>query len=94
MSGFENITANNGVGITLTGMTIVFIALVLISGYIALLPKILKKVSRFFPEEELPVDRSEDPDFAEELRMAVVVATALKKRRDIIQQLAASGEGL
>jgi oxaloacetate decarboxylase gamma subunit len=94
MSGIENITANNGIGIALTGMTIVFIALVLISGYIALLPKVLKKLSRFFPEDELPVARSEDPDFAEELRMAVVVAAALKKRRDIVQQLAGSGEGL
>lgn len=92
MSGFENITANNGIGMALTGMTIVFVALVIISGYIALLPKMLKKLSHILPEEETPVNRS-DPEFADELRMAVVVAAALKKRRDIIQKLAASGEG-
>lgn len=91
MSGLENITAHNGVGMAVTGMTIVFVALVLISGYIALLPKVLKKLSRIFPEEESTIDRYEDPNFAEELQLAVVVAAALKKRREI-QQAASSGE--
>lgn len=81
MSGLENITANNGIGMAITGMTIVFVALVLISGYIALLPSILKKLSRIFPEEESVVKRHEDRDSEEEILMAVVVAASLKSRQ-------------
>ena len=39
--GFQNVIAGNGLGISLTGMVIVFCGLMLISLFIALLPKIL-----------------------------------------------------
>ena len=82
MSGIENITANNGIGVAITGMSIVFVALVLISVYIALLPKILNKLARIFPEDELQGGRPEEHVLAEELELVVVVAASLKRSQD------------
>lgn len=49
--GFDNILEHDGIGIALTGMTIVFVALMLISGFIALLPKFMQVFSAFLPPE-------------------------------------------
>ncbi|MFW6206163.1 MAG: OadG family protein [Gemmatimonadota bacterium] len=38
--GMENIVAGNGIGIAITGMLIVFAGLTLISGFVAVLPRI------------------------------------------------------
>jgi Na+-transporting methylmalonyl-CoA/oxaloacetate decarboxylase gamma subunit len=52
MSGTENILAAAGPSIALAGMLIVFTALALISLFIAALPRILRAVSRIWPEPE------------------------------------------
>lgn len=50
----ENILKGEGFGIAATGMLIVFVALLLISGFIALLPKILNSISFLLPAEHPP----------------------------------------
>ena len=50
--GMENVHAANGVDIALTGMLIVFVALTLISLFIASLPRLLTVLNRFWPEPE------------------------------------------
>jgi oxaloacetate decarboxylase gamma subunit len=48
--GFQQVLDQGGVGIALTGLTIVFLALVLISIFIAWLPRILELVDPYLPE--------------------------------------------
>lgn len=50
--GFQNIVDVNGFGIALTGMLIVFVALVLISLMIAALPRVLVVLEPYLPESE------------------------------------------
>lgn len=54
MTGIENIQQNDGFLISASGLSIVFISLILISVYIALLPRILGVVHRFLPENDHP----------------------------------------
>ena len=49
--GLRNIAEGNGIGISITGMTIVFIALSLISAFIAMLPKALRVLAVYLPPE-------------------------------------------
>lgn len=49
MTGFERINEANGWGIAITGMMIVFFALVLISLIIAMLPTLLAKLEPYVP---------------------------------------------
>jgi Na+-transporting methylmalonyl-CoA/oxaloacetate decarboxylase gamma subunit len=44
--GFDNISAGNGFEIAITGMTVVFTGLVLVSLYIAALPRLLERAGR------------------------------------------------
>lgn len=46
---FQNIVEANGLGIAATGMVIVFVVLVLISGFIASLPKIMGFLEEIMP---------------------------------------------
>lgn len=62
--GFDNIQRANGIGIAITGMLIVFTALVLISTFIALLPRVLNKLAALLPEEHEPVHTSTPPPIA------------------------------
>ena len=48
--GIQNIADGQGIDIAITGMLIVFSVLVLISGFIALLPRILATIARKYPE--------------------------------------------
>lgn len=50
--GFQNILDANGIGLALTGMGIVFFVLILVSLFIASLPKVLPVVSGFLPVVE------------------------------------------
>lgn len=50
----QNIIDADGFGIAITGMTIVFVALVLISLFIAALPHMLERLAPFLPPEKLP----------------------------------------
>ncbi|MBU2646990.1 OadG family protein [bacterium] len=49
--GFQNIIAGNGIGISITGMIIVYSGLMLISIFIAILPRILNRAG------DVPADR-------------------------------------
>ncbi|MDH3976062.1 MAG: OadG family protein [Deltaproteobacteria bacterium] len=48
---YDNIIAGNGIGISITGMLIVFSALILISLFISMLPKLLPALEKLFPEQ-------------------------------------------
>ena len=52
MSGLQNIVEAQGFGIAITGMSIVFTALLLITGCISLLPKLLIPLEKLFPIED------------------------------------------
>lgn len=49
-TGLSNIAEASGVAIALTGMTVVFIALALLSLFVALLPRALARLEKHFPE--------------------------------------------
>ena len=49
----QNITDGQGLELAIAGMSIVFTILILISGFIALLPKILSVVAQKYPEREI-----------------------------------------
>ncbi|WP_320173013.1 OadG family protein [Maridesulfovibrio sp.] len=46
---WDNVVAGNGVSLSVTGMSIVFLALVFVSLYIALLPKITAVFNKIIP---------------------------------------------
>ena len=48
----KNIVEGNGIGVSVTGMLIVFVVLSLIAIFIKLLPWVLKKLSFLFPRVE------------------------------------------
>lgn len=50
----SNISDNNGLGVAITGMLVVFAALAFISLAIALLPRLLEVVEEFFPSPKAP----------------------------------------
>ncbi len=50
--GFQNISAAGGFGLAVTGMTIVFVVLVLVSLFIAALPRVLPLVNALLPVAE------------------------------------------
>jgi len=54
MTGIENIQQNDGFMISASGLSIVFVSLILISIYIALLPRVLELVHRILPEADHP----------------------------------------
>jgi sodium pump decarboxylase gamma subunit len=41
----------NGIGIAVTGMSIVFFALLLISGFLTVLPKLMEILNEYYPEK-------------------------------------------
>lgn len=53
-AGLQNIVAGQGVPIAIAGMTIVFVALGIISSFIAVLPRLLGWVAVLVPEAKLP----------------------------------------
>ncbi len=55
---FENVIKGDGINISLTGMGIVFTALILVSAYIALLPKIAGFFNKIIP----PSAHHHDPE--------------------------------
>ena len=59
---WQYVIDGNGLSVTVTGMLIVFFALIIISVFIALLPRVLTVVARFFPEKEEGVARAAEPD--------------------------------
>ena len=49
---WQHVIDGQGLSVSLTGMLIVFLSLVIISTFIALLPRLLSVVARVFPEKE------------------------------------------
>ena len=47
--GWQNVVNGNGVAVSITGMSIVFVALILVSIYIALLPKLAGLLNKIIP---------------------------------------------
>jgi Na+-transporting methylmalonyl-CoA/oxaloacetate decarboxylase gamma subunit len=60
----------NGLAVSVVGMCIVFVSLVLISAFIAALPRVLKLVSKIFPDSDTKAEVDHD-------RIAVAIAAAL-----------------
>lgn len=50
-SGLENIVNGEGIGIAITGLSIVFVALALITLFIAALPQMLTRLENVLPPE-------------------------------------------
>ena len=77
---YHNIVSGQGFELAFAGMTIVFTALVLVTLFIALLPKALVVVNRLIPEAHLhtaPPQRQSDDDAA----IAAAVGFALHARQ-------------
>ena len=64
----------NGLAVSVAGMSIVFLALVLISGFIATLPRVLNLLGKVFPDEEAKADTDHE-------RIAVAIAVALYREK-------------
>ena len=64
----------NGLAVSVVGMCIVFVSLVLISAFIAALPRLLELISKVFPDSETKAEADHD-------RIAVAIATALYREK-------------
>ena len=87
--GLDNIWAHDGVGIAISGMGIVFVLLTLISVFISQLPRFMKLLDRFVPENtELQdtgnLESSADVANDEMLRVAAIAFAVSRapQRRD------------
>ena len=78
--GFENIWEGEGVGIAITGMTIVFVALSLIATFISLLPKVLEPLSAILPSEDHSHTSHKTQSLDDE-EIAVAIGVALHHRK-------------
>lgn len=61
MNGIENIHHYEGFNMALSGMLIVFVSLVLISLFIAVLPRLLEPIHHFLPESDHPDELAKAP---------------------------------
>ena len=64
-SGLQNVLNAQGFTVSIVGMLIVFVALTIISIFIALLPKMLGVLAKVFPEEHhhlVPAKKTKDDD--------------------------------
>ena len=73
----QNILDGQGGGIAVTGMSIVFTALGVISLFIAFLPRILERVARFFPESEGHGTRKKPREERDDAEVVAAIAFAL-----------------
>lgn len=76
--GFDNVTQANGLGIAAVGMAVVFVALSLISIFIALLPRILEALSGILPAEPQVSEASAGGGAADDAPMLAAIAVALQ----------------
>jgi Na+-transporting methylmalonyl-CoA/oxaloacetate decarboxylase gamma subunit len=75
---YQNIIDGQGFSLAFAGMTIVFTALILVSAFTALLPKILKVVNRRIPEVQHHPQKRKGSD---EAAVAAAIGFALHARR-------------
>jgi Na+-transporting methylmalonyl-CoA/oxaloacetate decarboxylase gamma subunit len=64
----------NGVAVSIAGMIIVFFSLVMISAFIAALPRVLDLLAKVFPDSDTKVATDHD-------RVAVAIAAALYREK-------------
>ncbi len=74
---FQNVVDGQGISIAITGMLIVFSALVLISSFIAVLPRALAAISHRFPE---PPDPAPAGDTTADPAVVAAIGIALHQR--------------
>ncbi len=79
---FEKIIDGKGVSISVTGMLIVFMALVTITLFLLLLPRILKLVNKVYPEvEEETLNESQEVSEDAEIVAAIGYAMLNNKAK-------------
>lgn len=78
--GWQNIVDGRGIEITLTGLTIVFLALAMIAVFLTLLPRGLKKLAEWIPEHDHHHGHPA-PKPASEAAVVAALAAALHHRR-------------
>ncbi|WP_320172524.1 OadG family protein [Maridesulfovibrio sp.] len=77
---WDNVVAGNGMSLSITGMSIVFVALIMISVYIALLPSIAALLNRIVPpsaHHHGPVAKAPAPAVKSGPSEAEIVAAAV-----------------
>ena len=83
----QNVIDGNGISIAVTGMLIVFVALVTISLFLSALPRLLAVLERYYPQQEhhhgTPAATSTTSVVAQPVteEMLVAIAVALRERR-------------
>lgn len=78
-TGLQNVTDGQGVPIAVAGMSIVFVALFLITAFITVLPRLLGLVGKVFPEQ-VP-ERRRPPVEEDELAIVAAIGAAMHRRR-------------
>ncbi len=78
---FQNIVAGQGFELTFAGMTIVFTALVLVSTFIALLPKALVVLNRMIPEVHHHTAKPKVREQGNEAQIAAAIGFALHAQK-------------
>ena len=80
-TGIDALSRHNGFAIALTGMTIVFTALVLISLALTALPKVLRVLNDYFPEKVKPTASAKKKSRVGEHEIAAAAAFAMHLHR-------------
>lgn len=81
--GLQNIAAYDGWAIAVTGILIVFAALLLISLFIAILPRTLAKLEFVLPQDSHPQTLPQEPSsVAPDSHGLVAIAAALRRRTE------------
>jgi Na+-transporting methylmalonyl-CoA/oxaloacetate decarboxylase gamma subunit len=78
-TAIDNVMQANGLGIAAVGMTVVFVALSLITGFIAILPHLLNALSGIFPEPPVvAVQTAAGGSAADDAPLLAAIAVALQ----------------
>ena len=78
-SKLQTVIDHGGFDLSFAGITIVFVSLVSISIFIAMLPRILKVVDKIFPPKEEPKPRKAATPKSDSLEEVAAIAYALHK---------------
>jgi Na+-transporting methylmalonyl-CoA/oxaloacetate decarboxylase gamma subunit len=75
-AGWQSVVTSepNGISVSIAGMIIVFVSLVMISAFIAALPRVLALLSKVFPDSDTKAAADHD-------RVAVAIAAALYREK-------------
>ena len=77
---YQNIVAGQGFELVFAGMTIVFTALVLVSVFVTLLPRILSVINPLFPETQLHTEPQTKKSDESEIAAAIGFALHVHQR--------------